>query len=139
MVPQILVLLHRKRCAELEQCLRGVKRHPFFIPFLEKVAKRWPKLGYKRKKILHFAHLELLAKSLWCPEQECFNYFLLCPIVYNCVFCTCLYIQITQQNPAKYQKGGPNMAKGLPSSFCIIPACLIRISMFYQTLLHKDG
>lgn len=52
---------------------------------------------------------------LWCPEQKHFNYFLLYSIVYNCVFCTCLYIQITQQNPAKYQKGGQNMAKGFLS------------------------
>ena len=38
----------------LKQSSRGVKQHPFFISFLEKVAKRWPKLGYKRKKILLF-------------------------------------------------------------------------------------
>ena len=28
--------------------------HPFFIPFFEKMAKLWPKLVYKRKKILLF-------------------------------------------------------------------------------------
>jgi len=56
--------------AEMKHCLRGVKRHPFFVSFLEKVAKRWPKMEYKRKKILFFTHLELLAKSLWCPEQD---------------------------------------------------------------------
>ena len=44
--------------AEMKHCLRGVKRHPFFVSFLEKVAKRWPKLRHKRKKIL------------WCPEQD---------------------------------------------------------------------
>ena len=39
---------------EMKHCLWGVKRHPFFVSFLEKVAKLWPKLGYKRKKILLF-------------------------------------------------------------------------------------
>ena len=28
--------------------------HPFFIPFFENMAKLWPNLGYKRKKILLF-------------------------------------------------------------------------------------
>lgn len=46
---------------------------------------------------------------------------------------------MTQQKLVKRRKGGQKVAKGLPSSFCIIPSCLIRISMFYQTLLHKDG
>jgi len=52
---------------ELQKCLRGVIRHPFFILFL----KRWPKGGQdwdiKEKRFCIFAHLELLAKSLWCP------------------------------------------------------------------------
>ena len=37
-------------------------------------SKIWPNYGQnwdiKEKKILHFAHFELLAKSLWCPEQD---------------------------------------------------------------------
>jgi len=62
--------------------------------------KIWPKYDQiwdiKGKRFCIFAQLELLAKSLWCPEQKRFNYFLLCTIVYNCVFCIYLYIQITQ-------------------------------------------
>ena len=52
---------------ELKQCLRGVKRHPFFISFLEKVAKRWPKLGYKRKKILHSHSFRVTCKISLVP------------------------------------------------------------------------
>ena len=57
------MLLHRK----ME---KGVVWHPFFIPF----SKRWPKggqnWGIKEKRFCIFAHFELLAKSLWCPEQD---------------------------------------------------------------------
>src|SRR5574344_130802 len=55
---------------ELQKCLRGVIRHPFSILFL----KRWPKGGQdwdiKEKRFCIFTHFELLAKSLWCPEQD---------------------------------------------------------------------
>ena len=72
--------------------------------------KIWPNYGQKwnikEKRFCFFARFELLAKSLWCPEQERFNYFLLCQIVYNRVSCNYLYTQITQQNPTKRQKGG---------------------------------
>ena len=40
------------------------------------------------------------------------------------------------------QKGGQKVAKGNESnisSFGIIATCFIRISMFYQSLLHKYG
>ena len=46
------------------------KAHPIFIPFFEKVAQRWPKMKHKRKRFCFFVHFELLAKSLWCPEQD---------------------------------------------------------------------
>ena len=33
--------------------------------------KLWPRMKYKRKKrFCIFARFELLAKSLWCPEQD---------------------------------------------------------------------
>ena len=57
---------------ELQKSLRGVIRHPFFFLFL--FLKRWPKGGQnwdiKEKRFCIFAHFELLAKSLWCPEQD---------------------------------------------------------------------
>jgi len=40
--------------------------------------KTWPNYGQdwdiKEKRFCIFAHLELLAKSLWCPEQDFINY-----------------------------------------------------------------
>ncbi len=53
--------------AEMKHCLRGVIRHPFFVSFLEKVAKRWPKLGYKRKKILRFHSFRVTCKISLVP------------------------------------------------------------------------
>ena len=52
---------------ELQKCLRGVIRHLIFIPFFEKVAKLWPKLGYKRKKILHFRSFRVTCKIFLVP------------------------------------------------------------------------
>jgi hypothetical protein len=46
--------------------------------------KIWPNYGQnwdiKEKRFCFFTHLELLAKSLWCPEQDFINYLLLIPI-----------------------------------------------------------
>jgi len=78
--------------------------------------KRWPKGGQnwdiKEKRFCIFAHLELLAKSFWCPEQERLNYFLLS--INSCCFglYELLYTQITHQNPVKRKKYGQTMAKG---------------------------
>jgi len=68
MVPKILVIPNAP--SQKKQCLRGVKRHPFFILF----PKKWPNYGQnwdiKEKRFCIFAHFELLAKSLWRPEPE---------------------------------------------------------------------
>ena len=40
---------------------------PLFHTFLEKVAKRWPKLGYKRKKILLFHSFRATCKISLVP------------------------------------------------------------------------
>ena len=40
---------------------------PFSFPFSEKVAKRWPKLGYKRKKILLFHSFRVTCKISLVP------------------------------------------------------------------------
>ena len=74
----------------------------------------------KEKRFCIFAHFELLTKSFWCPEQERFDYFLLNPTIYSCVPCNYLCIQITQQNPAKRQKGGQKVAKGSESNKILI-------------------
>ena len=63
---------------------------------------------------------DLNGLSLWCPEQKRFNYFLLSPIVYNCVSCHRLYIQMTQQNPVKRRKGGQKVAKESESNIILI-------------------
>ena len=49
---------------------------------------------------------------LWCPEQDCFNYFLLS--INSCYFglYELSYTQITHQNPVKRKKYGQTMAKG---------------------------
>ena len=39
----------------------------FFVSFLEKVAKRWPRLGYKRKKILRFHSFRVTCKISLVP------------------------------------------------------------------------
>ena len=59
------MLLHRKKVCR--------KAHPFFIPFLEKVAKRWSKMGYKRKKILHFRSFGVTCKNSLVPAAVLFS------------------------------------------------------------------
>jgi len=84
------------------------------------MAKLWQNWDIKEKRFCIFAHFESLAKSLWCPEQERFNYFLLCSIVYNRVSCNYLCTQIAHQNPVNRQKGGQKVAKGNESNIILI-------------------
>ena len=53
------MLLHRKKVCRYA--------HTFFVSFFEKVAKRWPKLGHIRKKILHFHSFRVTCKISLVP------------------------------------------------------------------------
>ena len=69
--------------------IRGVPAStPLFYSIFRKYGQNW---DIKEKRFCIFARFELLAKSLWCPEQERLDYFLIfisiCYFAYYIFYC----------------------------------------------------